>query len=198
MKKFSKVTSTPSPEIEEKITPKTEKELEEERFKVEVSHLMDDLLSIRTYGPIDRYQRAGNIKISGKEMFIDALIDILKDRDVKVEKKVLERIKIDNSYNKSIDLNINILGQKIQESENRDKILSKKHRMESIYNKYGDDKDMFMRMIKESSNKMINDDNVYFTIIALNEMIDSDKYPKNLLFEACNIFKIKYKGLKNI
>jgi hypothetical protein len=198
MKKFSKVTSTSSPEIEEKITPKTEKELEEERFKVEVSHLMDDLLSIRTYGPIDRYRRAGNTKISGKEMFIDALIDILKDRDVKVEKKVLERIKIDNSYNKSIDLNINILGQKIQESENRDKILSKKHRMESIYNKYGDDKDMFMRMIKESSNKMINDDNVYFTIIALNEMIDSDKYPKNLLFEACNIFKIKYKGLKNI
>ncbi len=198
MEKFSKVTSTSSPEIEEKITPKTEKELEEERFKVEVSHLMDDLLSIRTYGPIDRYRRAGNTKISGKEMFIDALIDILKDRDVKVEKKVLERIKIDNSYNKSIDLNINILGQKIQESENRDKILSKKHRMESIYNKYGDDKDMFMRMIKESSNKMINDDNVYFTIIALNEMIDSDKYPKNLLFEACNIFKIKYKGLKNI
>jgi len=198
MKKFSKVTSTSSPEIEEKITPKTEKELEEERFKVEVSHLMDDLLSIRTYGPIDRYRRAGNTKISGKEMFIDALIDILKDRDVKVEKKVLERIKIDNSYNKSIDLNINILGQKIQESENRDKILSKKHRMESIYNKYGDAKDMFMRMIKESSNKMINDDNVYFTIIALNEMIDSDKYPKNLIFEACNIFKIKYKGIKNI
>ena len=91
MKKFSnisgyKVSEEPKAKPEVKIN-------EEELFRGKVMNLMDQLLSIRTYGPIDRYLRAGNIKVAGKEMFLEALMDLLKDKSSKDEKKILESLK---------------------------------------------------------------------------------------------------------
>ena len=89
MKKFSKISGSKvseEPKVEIKVN-------EEDLFKTKVLNLMDQLLSIRTYGPIDRYLRAGNIKISGKEMFLEALMDILKDKSKKDEVKLLESLK---------------------------------------------------------------------------------------------------------
>ena len=66
MKKFSNISNVKVSE-----EPKLEvKQLnEEEMFKAKVMNLMEQLLSIRTYGPIDRYLRAGNIKVVGKRCF---------------------------------------------------------------------------------------------------------------------------------
>ena len=71
MKKFSNITN-------QKVGEEPKKELkkfnEEDIFKAKVVNLMEDFLKIQTYGPIDRYLRAGNIKISGKETFLDCLL----------------------------------------------------------------------------------------------------------------------------
>ena len=91
MKKFSNISNVKVSE-----EPKVEvKQLnEEEMFKAKVMNLMEQLLSVRTYGPVDRYLRAGNIKVAGKEMFLEALMDLLKDKSSKEEKKILESLKI--------------------------------------------------------------------------------------------------------
>ena len=90
MKKFSNISNVKVSE-----EPKLEvKQLnEEEIFKVKVMNLMEQLLSIRTYGPIDRYLRAGNIKIAGKEMFLEALMDALKGKSLKEETKKIKVLK---------------------------------------------------------------------------------------------------------
>ena len=87
MKKFSNISGSKVSE-----EPKVEvKQLnEEDMFKAKVLNLMDQLLSVRTYGPIDRYLRAGSIKIAGKEMFLEALMDALKGKSLKEETKILD------------------------------------------------------------------------------------------------------------
>ena len=113
MKKFSnisgyKVSEEPKEKSEVKIN-------EEEMFRGKILNLMDQLLSIRTYGPVDRYQRAGNIKIAGKEMFLEALMDLLKDKSSKDEKKILESLKSQIKDWEAIDSKIDEVEQRIAE-----------------------------------------------------------------------------------
>ena len=117
MKKFSNISNVKVSE-----EPKVEvKQLnEEEMFKVKVMNLMEQLLSIRTYGPIDRYLRAGSIKVAGKEMFLEALMDLLKDKSSKEEKKILESLKSSVSDWETIDSKIDEVNQKIAESQEKE------------------------------------------------------------------------------
>lgn len=90
MKKFSKQTN--SPVGEEK---KVERSLsEEDILKSKIMGLMDDFLRVQTYGPVTRYQVAGTMKVAGKELFAEALVDFLKNWDSKREIKVLEELKL--------------------------------------------------------------------------------------------------------
>ena len=67
MKKFSNISGF---KVSEETQPKVDVKInEEEMFKGKVLNLMDQLLSVRTYGPVDRYLRAGNIKLPVKKCF---------------------------------------------------------------------------------------------------------------------------------
>ena len=103
MKKFSNITNQKvgeEPKIEVKLN-------EEDLFKVKILNLMDQLLTIRTYGPVDKHQRAGLIKISGKEMFLEALMGLFSDKTLKEQVKLLN-IKIINIINQTNNLFTNI------------------------------------------------------------------------------------------
>jgi hypothetical protein len=151
MKKFSNISNVKVSE-----EPKVEvKQLnEEEMFKVKVMNLMEQLLSIRTYGPVDRYLRAGNIKVVGKEMFLEALMDLLKDKSSKEEKKILESLKSEVSNWEVIDSKIDEVNQKIAEGKEKDKMIPHRNKLQSLYNNYGQDEEMFMNMVQESCNKI--------------------------------------------
>ena len=146
MKKFSNISNVKVSE-----EPKVEvKQLnEEDMFKAKVLNLMDQLLSIRTYGPIDRYLRAGNIKVVGKEMFLEALMDLLKDKSSKEEKKILESLKGAVSDWEAIDSKIDEVNQKIAENQEKDKMIPHRNKLQSLYNNYGQDEEMFMNMVQE-------------------------------------------------
>ena len=115
MKKFSNITNQKvgqEPKIEVKLN-------EEDLFKVKILNLMDQLLTIRTYGPVDKHQRAGLIKIAGKEMFLEALLGLFSDKTLKEQAKLLESLKSEVRDWEMIDVKINDVNTKISESKEK-------------------------------------------------------------------------------
>lgn len=194
MKKFSNISNVKVSE-----EPKLEvKQLnEEEMFKVKVMNLMEQLLSIRTYGPIDRYLRAGSIKVAGKEMFLEALMDLLKDKSSKEEKKILESLKSSVSDWETIDSKIDEVNQKIAEGQEKDKMIPHRNKLKSLYNNYGQDEEMFMNMVKESCNKITNAESAYLRGLTAEYMANEGKYPKEVFTKVSELFKEKSKQLSN-
>jgi hypothetical protein len=194
MKKFSNISNVKVSE-----EPKLEvKQLnEEEMFKVKVMNLMEQLLSIRTYGPIDRYLRAGSIKVAGKEMFLEALMDLLKDKSSKEEKKILESLKSSVSDWETIDSKIDEVNQKIAEGQEKDKMIPHRNKLKSLYNNYGQDEEMFMNMVQESCNKITNAESAYLRGLTAEYMANEGKYPKEVFTKVSELFKEKSKQLSN-
>lgn len=122
MKKFSNITGQKVAE-EPKFEPKQLNE--EELFKSKLIDLMDNILSVRTYGPVDRYERAGLIKIAGKEMLVEAILDLLTEKSNKEQVRLLESLKSEIKDWKVIDDKIeNIFLTRIPKLSNRNKINS--------------------------------------------------------------------------
>ena len=194
MKKFSNISGTKVSE-----EPKVEvKQLnEEEMFKAKVMNLMEQLLSVRTYGPVDRYLRAGNIKVAGKEMFLEALMDLLKDKSSKDEKQILEALKGSVSDWEAIDSKISEVEQKIAENQEKDKMIPHRNKLQSLYNNYGQDEEMFMNMVQESCNKITNAESAYLRGLTAEYMANEGKYPKEVFTKVSELFKEKSKQLGN-
>jgi hypothetical protein len=192
MKKFSNISNVKVSE-----EPKIEvKQLnEEEMFKVKVMNLMEQLLSVRTYGPVDRYLRAGNIKVVGKEMFLEALMDLLKDKSSKDEKKILESLKAEVSNWEVIDSKIDEVNQKIAENQEKDKMIPHRNKLKSLYNNYGQDEEMFMNMVQEACNKITNSETAYLRGLTAEYMANEGKYPKEVFAKVSELFKEKSKQL---
>ena len=194
MKKFSNISKVKVSE-----EPKVEvKQLnEEEMFKAKVMNLMEQLLSVRTYGPVDRYLRAGNIKVAGKEMFLEALMDLLKDKSSKEEKKILESLKGAVSDWEAIDSKIDEVNQKISENQEKDKMIPHRNKLQSLYNNYGQDEEMFMNMVQESCNKITDSEKAYLRGLTAEYMANEGKYPKEVFTKVSELFKEKSKQLGN-
>jgi len=111
--------------------------------------LMDKFLSIQTYGPIDRHQRAGLIKIKGKEMLAEAIADMLIDISNKDKTKLLESLKSEIRDWEVID-------NKIESLEKDRPSLNNKSQMNSLLEMYGNDEN-FLVEITESKTKRIKD-----------------------------------------
>lgn len=192
MKKFSNISNVKVSE-----EPKVEvKQLnEEEMFKAKVMNLMEQLLSVRTYGPVDRYLRAGNIKVVGKEMFLEALMDLLKDKSSKDEKKILESLKGEVSNWEVIDSKIDEVNQKIAENQEKDKMIPHRNKLKSLYNNYGQDEEMFMNMVQEACNKITNSETAYLRGLTAEYMANEGKYPKEVFTKVSELFKEKSKQL---
>ena len=194
MKKFSNISKVKVSE-----EPKVEvKQLnEEEMFKAKVMNLMEQLLSVRTYGPVDRYLRAGNIKVAGKEMFLEALMDLLKDKSSKEEKRILESLKSTLSDWEAIDSKIDEVNQKISENQEKDKMITHRNKLQSLYNNYGQDEEMFMNMVQESCNKVTDSEKAYLRGLTAEYMANEGKYPKEVFTKVSELFKEKSKQLGN-
>jgi hypothetical protein len=150
MKKFSNITGqkvSQEPKIEVKIT-------EADVFKSKVMSLMDDFLRVQMYGPITRYHVAGTMKVAGKELFIEALLDLLDDKSNGDKIKMLESLK-------SKVTNWEYLDEKIDEIKSQPKNLFKhKSLIKSLYNKYKSDKDLLIEQTKKSAVKLKSQDTI--------------------------------------
>lgn len=143
MKKFSNITG-------QKVGEEPKKEIkqvnEEDLFKSKLMTLMDKILSVRTYGPVDRYQRAGLIKIAGKEMLIEAIIDLLSEKSIKEQTKILEGLKSEVKDWEAIDTKIDSL--------NKEKIkLSNKIKFKKLLETYSDN-ELLIKVVEKDVEKI--------------------------------------------
>jgi len=172
MKKFS---TSVNQKVNEEPKVEVKKVNEEELFKSKVMDLMDQFLRVQTYGPVDRYLRAGSIKISGKETFLEALMSIMSDKSQKETKAVLESLKGQITDWKTLDNKIseldNISESNIDEIKHKNKVLS-------IYNKYGSDKKLCVKMFENHIEKIEDGENAYMKYVVCEKLSTSHDNPE--------------------
>lgn len=191
MKKFSNITNT---KIGEEPKVEVKKLNEEEVFKSKVMRLMDDFLKIQTYGPVDRYLRAGNIKISGKETFLEALMSLMDDNSNKTAKALLESLKSDVRDWEAIDNKIEEVNTKIEEKSKSIEEIKHRNKVLSIYSKYGSDKKLCLSMFEKNIDKINDGENAYLKYV-VSEKISNNHDNSELFKEVSEKYLEKSKQL---
>lgn len=192
MKKFSKITGQKVGE-----SPKVEalKLSDEDLFKTKVLNLMEQLLSIRTYGPVDRYLRAGSIKISGKELLAEAIVSLMSDKSLKEQSKLLESLKSSVNDWEVIDSRIDEVNNKLSESKENNKTLTHRRRLISIYNNYNGDEEMILNIVEKSSSKIKLAEVAHNRAVTAEYMAVEGKYPKELFNKISEKYKARFQEL---
>lgn len=191
MKKFSKETNqkiNDEPKIKQ--VPLNEEDL----FKASVQNLMDQILTVQTYGPVDRYLRAGNIKIAGKEMFIEALMDLMGDKSTKDKIKLLESLKSRISDWESLDGIIDETNSKLFESRSS-KMTNHRKKITDLYKLYKDDRETLMKRVDDMIGRIKNGEKAYWRGITAEQMASESNFPRTIMKEIANKFFFKAKQL---
>jgi hypothetical protein len=158
MKKFSKITNQ---KINKDPKQEVKKIDESDVIKFRMIDLMDKFLSIQTYGPVDKYQRAGLIKIMGKEMLAEAISDMLVDISTKDKTKLLESLK---SEIKDWD----VIDNKIESLEEKRPSLSNRNKIKSLLEMYSDES-LLIEVSKNKVSKINKVDTLYDYIKLIGE-----------------------------
>ena len=138
MKKFSNITGQSvanEPKVEVKID-------EASIFKSKVINLLDQFLSLRHHGPIDRYFQQGTVSIQGKELVAEALLSFIDENTIKEQTKLLESLKSNLRDWETIDNKINEIN-----SNKRDYKVD--YKVNNLIKKYGKDEDLLINVICE-------------------------------------------------
>lgn len=164
MKKFSKVAKVKvAKEPENKVVERSEEDI----MKSQVMRLMDNYLGVQIYGPVTRHQVAGSIKVKGKEMFLEALFDMLRGETEKKNVKLLESMKSSNKDWESLDNKISEINESLRILEYPQ---SHKFKIIDLYNKYGKDDELMEKSLlhirdietakirSEVANEMVKDE----------------------------------------
>ena len=91
MKRFSNINSN---KIDEELKTNPNKGVEElNNLKLNIINLMDKCLTIRSNGSAHRDLLNNSVDISGKEMFVNELIDMISGDSLKEQSNLLESLK---------------------------------------------------------------------------------------------------------
>lgn len=151
MKKFSKLTNQKIGQVPVKKEPKVN---EEESFKYQLMGLIDQYLHIQTYGPIDRYLRAGTIKITGKEELAGALVELMSDKSTNEKTILLENLKSKVKDWEAIDETIEEVGAKRINDINKRKLIPHIAKVTELLEKYGEDEETLIEMVNKSAERI--------------------------------------------
>lgn len=144
MKKFTNISNTTVGQpVEIKID---EKQLKIDEFKHQVMKLMDDFLVVRSFG-VARPEILIPTKIVGKELFIEALQDLLSSQENKKMIQVLESLK-----NKTHDWQA--IDEKIIELSTKPRDLKREIKIKEKIEKWSDDSLIFEICVKTYKNKL--------------------------------------------
>jgi len=194
MKKFSNITNAKIGQEPEK---KDVKLNEEDTFKMKVIALMDNYLKIQTYGPINRYLVQGTFKITGKEMFSEALLSLMTDKSIKEQTAILESLKTSIGDWESIDEKINQLNTKLEETNSKNAMNPHRHKLTALYEKYSKDDEILLMMTENSSNKIKTAEKAYLRGLTAECMAQEGKYPKDIFLKISEKYKERANHLTN-
>jgi hypothetical protein len=141
MKKFSKINNIkvinePIENIEESL---------ESKLKKTLISIMDKTLKIQSYGSVDNRFLSGSVKVDGKELLAEAIIDFFNDLSNNKDVTVLENLKNKVKDWETIDKEIEFIKAKKQNYLNRFKITK-------ILERYKYDKDLLTIILKNKIN----------------------------------------------
>ena len=192
MKKFSNITGQKvgqQPEI------KIDKVVEEKnQFKSMVRNLLDNYLSVQMYGPITRYHVAGTMKVSGQEMFIEALMDMLEEHNIQGKIKLLEGLKSETTDWVVLDNKVNEM-ETLLERITDSKLVKHREVVKSLYKRYKDDKDLLIQQVEKSAQKIKNANTAHWRSIAAENMASEDEYPSKLMKDIAKIYGFRAQQL---
>jgi len=137
MEKFSNITNQKINQVPQLIEDKDIVKLQ--AIKAGITKLMDNYLTIRSYGGAKTEQLMSSVKISGKELFIEALIDFINDKSIQDQIETLESIKSQTRDWQSIDGKITELSNIITEEVEFNKNSKQISKIKTLIDTYGDD-----------------------------------------------------------
>jgi hypothetical protein len=187
MKKFSKIAKVKVAE-EPKVVKKEKTKIDE--FADNVQYLMDQFLTIQTYGPIDRYQRAGNIKIKGKEVFLEALMKLIESNKGKDSISILESLKKDTKDWKSIDNKIDSIKKNEFDIVKESDFLKVKEGVSKFLRKYSKDDELCLLAVKENVSVIKNKEILESKYLACLKLKEENKFSK-VIDKVINIYESK-------
>jgi len=184
-----KVNSEPKIEI-------TKEQLEVEGFKHAILDLLEKTLIVRNEGS---YKHAMIVsKIDGKEMFVEALMDFLSEKENKKAITYLESLKESNGDWKSIDDKIN----QIQKQSENIKFLNdnQEHieQIKSFLDKYSASED-FNEILEQQITRITDYQTAITRVKVATLMLENEKYakyPKGRIRSIINKFSFRSKQLE--
>jgi hypothetical protein len=192
MKKFSNITNQ---KVGEQKPIKIDKSVEESKlFRAKVHNLLDNLLTVQMYGPITRYHVAGSMKVAGKEMFIEALMDMLEEHNIQGKIKLLESLKGETTDWKMLDNKVTEM-ESLLEKISDSKLVRYRENIKSLYNRYKDDKDLLLQQVEKSAQKIKNVNTAYWRSVAAENMASESEYPSKLMKDIARIYSFRAQQL---
>lgn len=195
MKKFSNISG--SKVNTEPIVKVNEEEKELLAIKVGIVKLMDRYLNIRSYGSARAELLNNSVSISGKEMFAEALIDFLSDKELKKQIKTLESLKSDNNDWVSIENKMNELYSELNDKNSLVENKNQVSKITTFLEIYGSD-DRFDEIL-ESYTKRINSRKEAYNRSLISSKMIGDKnyseYSDDKLSKISEMFLIRAKEL---
>lgn len=187
MKKFSNITNAKVGQAPER---KEAKMNEEESFRFALMGLIDKYLHIQTYGPIDRYLRAGTIKITGKEALAEALSELMSEKSTLEKTILLESLKSKVGDWEAIDEKIDEVGIEWGNKKLERQLLPHKLKLQDLVEKYGEDEEMLIEMASKSAKKIKSHNNAELRATAASQL-KLDKLASIYLERSNQLFEEK-------
>lgn len=195
MKKFSNVSG--SKVNTEPVVKVNEEEQELLAIKVGIVKLMDRYLNIRSYGSARAELLNNSVSISGKEMFAEALIDFLSNKELKKQIKTLESLKSDNKDWVSIE---NKMDELYLELNNKMTLVENTNQVSKItafLETYSND-DRFDEMLEKYTKRINSSKEAYKRSLISSKMIEDENYSnysKDKLSKVSEMFLLRAKEL---
>lgn len=189
MKKFSNITG-------QKVGEEPKREArpvnEEDIFRHKVMCLMEDFLTIRTYGPVDRYLRAGCIKVEGKEDFLEALMSLMSEKSVKDQSKLLEGLKGEISDWKAIDGKKSSLAASLKSPID----IAERRKISSLLESYGSDEGTLEMVAKQHASKISSAEDAESRAKSARDMSSMDPANSSMLSIIAKAFEDRASELR--
>ena len=181
MDKFSKISGNKVNDLPKLI--KSPEEMEIEQLKYGIMKLLDNCLTIRSYGSARRNILEDTVKIAGKDMFVEALIDFMSDKSLKDQMIVLESLKSKNKDWASIDEKIHQIGGQVENIRNLNVNKNQVKKVKMFLETYSED-ERFETLLENYVGKLEDGKEAYVMSNLVKEMLKNPKfsiYPKKQL-----------------
>ena len=186
MKKFSKISNFKINSEEPKIELVKEQGV---NIKYSIHKLMEEFLITAIYGPIDPILE-GTIRIEGKEEFIEALLMLMKQDEVKEQIKLLENVKFNG-----LDNTLNSLNEMINEAQTPGERTKHQKRVKDLVEKVDGDVAKAKEETERQAKRIENGEKAYYRSLAAENLIGEEGMDKKVLKEISKIFLFRSKEL---